>query len=194
MEWWSPESGSSPAENDTSSKWIKAFGIPLHGWTEDSFRYIGNSCGGFIDIDVDTRQRTHQHWARICVQSRAEDLPRTLNLKLKNLTYKISILEDRVVQIVGDDSEEVTVEWLKEVKLGLKSISTMTSSGQQTKAPVNRKVQNFWHSQPSHFISNSDKSSFLHRQPSHFISNSDKGSKKGGWDPPITMCHNKQKL
>lgn len=37
LEWWSPESGSSPAENDTSSKRIKAFGIQLMGGQKTLF-------------------------------------------------------------------------------------------------------------------------------------------------------------
>lgn len=118
--------------------------------------------------------------------------PKDFESETEELDLQISILEDRVVQIVSDDSGEVTVEGL-EVELGLKSISAMTSSGQQTKAPINPTVQNILHRQPSHFISNSDKSNFLHRQPSHFTSNSDKRSQKGGWDPPCDTANRSYK-
>ena len=33
-------------------------GLPLHLWTVETLRRIGDSCGGFVDVDQDTTLRT----------------------------------------------------------------------------------------------------------------------------------------
>lgn len=37
---------SEPPENI----WLKVIGIPLSAWTLDTFKHIGDSCGGFIEL------------------------------------------------------------------------------------------------------------------------------------------------
>ncbi|OIT21506.1 hypothetical protein A4A49_34292 [Nicotiana attenuata] len=94
LEWWSAVTGLAMVEPNSEHRWIKAFGIPLHAWSESSFRVIGELCGGFVDTDEDTKKRTHLHWARICVNKSIEDIPSKLELKVGELSYEISIISD----------------------------------------------------------------------------------------------------
>ncbi|KAH0665221.1 hypothetical protein KY290_027498 [Solanum tuberosum] len=58
LEWWSPVSGTKMRDPSTEQKWVKALGIPLHAWTPETFKFIGDKCGGFVDTDEDTKHRT----------------------------------------------------------------------------------------------------------------------------------------
>ncbi|KAF3631112.1 hypothetical protein FXO38_26792 [Capsicum annuum] len=49
LRWWPSVSGSEMISQRKEQRWIKAFGIPLHSWTLDTFRTIGDRCGVFIE-------------------------------------------------------------------------------------------------------------------------------------------------
>ena len=74
--------------------WVKAFGIPLHAWSLKTFRKIGDFGGGFVRTDVDTKNRTHFYWARICVSHTDTVRPNKSELLIGDLKFLISILED----------------------------------------------------------------------------------------------------
>lgn len=76
LDWWSPVTGTSSVSKEVNQRWVKVFGIPLHGWTISSFQYIGELYGGFVGIDEDTKNRSHLFWARICVKRGDLDPPR----------------------------------------------------------------------------------------------------------------------
>lgn len=124
LEWWSLEAGSTLAKNEAGQKWIKAFGVPLHGWTMNTFRYIGNLCGGFVGIDEDTKHGFNLFWARICVHSKGIDLPKEMTLVVDNLKFKISIVEDQLTKIIQEEDRNIGVkERMKEpiVEMGRKT-------------------------------------------------------------------------
>lgn len=74
------------------------------------------------------------------------ELPKDPTLKLKDLCYKISILRDRVEQIIG--GEEATVEGLKEAEQGFKMAMVLVSSSQPRDVPINPKIRNNVHRHP----------------------------------------------
>lgn len=41
----SPAAESEVTHRDTGQRWVKAFGIPLHAWTTENFKKIGDQCG-----------------------------------------------------------------------------------------------------------------------------------------------------
>ncbi|KAF3658911.1 hypothetical protein FXO38_12932 [Capsicum annuum] len=94
LRWWSPVSGSEMISQRKEQRWIKAFGIPLHSWTLETFRTFGDRCGGFIDVDEDTKNKTHLYWACICVNNHTINTPATLDLVVGEWNYEVSILED----------------------------------------------------------------------------------------------------
>ncbi|KAF3673295.1 hypothetical protein FXO37_07072 [Capsicum annuum] len=67
IEWWSPVAGTQLATPKSAYRWIRAFGIPLNAWSEKTMKFIGDSCGGYVDTDKDTKKRNHLYWARICI-------------------------------------------------------------------------------------------------------------------------------
>lgn len=87
--------------------WIKAFGIPLHAWSESSFRKIGELCGGYVDIDEDTKKRSNLLWARICIKDINRNLPCKLELKVADLSYEIWVIPDAHTKIwdAGEESD-----------------------------------------------------------------------------------------
>ncbi|KAK6804198.1 hypothetical protein RDI58_001982 [Solanum bulbocastanum] len=75
-------------------QWDKALGIPLHAWSESTFKVIGNMCGGFVDTDEDTKRRNHLYWARICVKKSGTVLPNKIKLEVGDWNFDITILMD----------------------------------------------------------------------------------------------------
>lgn len=94
LEWWSPTTGTISDRSRSENFWVKVFGIPLHAWTLDSFKNIGDRCGGFIGIDEDTKNRTHLYWARICIRNSGKKPPATMVFEVGDWSYEITILHD----------------------------------------------------------------------------------------------------
>ena len=42
--------------------WIKVVGIPLHLWNREILKMIGDSCGGFVDLDRETTLKSELSW------------------------------------------------------------------------------------------------------------------------------------
>lgn len=47
LKWWSPVVGTEIDTPISEFQWVKALGIPLHAWSESTFKVIGDMCGGF---------------------------------------------------------------------------------------------------------------------------------------------------
>ncbi|KAG5624613.1 hypothetical protein H5410_009831 [Solanum commersonii] len=110
LEWWSPESGTDNSKEElvANQRWIRAFGIPLHAWSEKSLKFIGDCCGGYIGADEDTKKRNHVLWARICIPAAAREPPHKIDLRVGGKIYEISILADAFskISVAGDSDEQ----------------------------------------------------------------------------------------
>lgn len=93
LDWWSPSANFAKSERP-ENHWLKVFGIPLHAWSMDSFKQIGDLCGGFMGVDEDTRERSHFFWARICVKNSSKQIPTNLNFELQGWIFDLSILSE----------------------------------------------------------------------------------------------------
>ncbi|KAH0781457.1 hypothetical protein KY290_001055 [Solanum tuberosum] len=93
LNWWLAAAESEVTHRDAGQRWVKVFGNPLHAWTTENFRKIGNQCGRYVDIDEDTENRNQLYWARICVHSDME-FPRKVDLAVKEWKFEISIISD----------------------------------------------------------------------------------------------------
>lgn len=94
LEWWSPVTGTDLGRRRSNQNWVKAFAIPIHAWSLDTFRTIGDLCGGFVGIDEDTKHRNHFIWARICINNCRAKIPDKIKLDVDESRFKISILMD----------------------------------------------------------------------------------------------------
>lgn len=94
LQWWSAVACTEIACQKYDQIWIKAFGIPVHAWKLDTFRTIGDLCGGFIGIYEGTKHRSHYLWARICVSNSGAKCPDKIELEVDYWRHEISILKD----------------------------------------------------------------------------------------------------
>nr|XP_016515231.1 PREDICTED: uncharacterized protein LOC107831951 [Nicotiana tabacum] len=85
---------SRPNIQQPEQRWIRVFGIPLHAWSENTFKSIGDRCGGYIGADEDTKKRTHFFWARICVKISEFAIPGKFELKVEDGIFEIAIIND----------------------------------------------------------------------------------------------------
>ncbi|XP_070037941.1 uncharacterized protein [Nicotiana tomentosiformis] len=94
LDWWSLFSGTKPTEQIQGQRWIRAFGIPLHDWSEKILRFVGDQYGGYIDSDEDTKKRNNLLWARICANYSDHEPKSKLDLIVGDLVFEISIIAD----------------------------------------------------------------------------------------------------
>lgn len=94
LEWWRPVTDTDLASKRSELRWIKAFGIPLHTWSLDTFKTIGESCGGYIGVDEDTKHINHLLWPRICIRNTEAKTPSKINLDKGEWKFEISLVDD----------------------------------------------------------------------------------------------------
>ena len=58
LERWNPDSGCVERKNQLNKVWVRILGLPLHLWTCDVLRMIGDGCGGYLATDEETIRRT----------------------------------------------------------------------------------------------------------------------------------------
>ena len=80
LEWWSPESGCIRHKDLVQEAWIRVVGLPLHLWTLEILRKIGNACGGFVAVDKNTEMKTEVKWARMLIKMVGNSRPRVVNI------------------------------------------------------------------------------------------------------------------
>ncbi|KAF3635734.1 hypothetical protein FXO37_25838 [Capsicum annuum] len=72
LQWWTSLIGCISAQHKRESTWIRAMGLPLHLWFNETFQEIGDRCGGWLRIEEETELRNHLKWARIEVKRRRQ--------------------------------------------------------------------------------------------------------------------------
>ena len=65
---WDPKAGCSQNGERAESVWVRVVGLPLHFWSQEAFRKIGDCCGGFVAVDENTAKCKELRWARISVR------------------------------------------------------------------------------------------------------------------------------
>ena len=51
LEWWTPYSGCKGVRDQENEVWIRVVGLPLHLWTGEILKKVGDNCGGFVALD-----------------------------------------------------------------------------------------------------------------------------------------------
>ena len=80
LEWWSPESGCLRRRDLGREVWIRVVGLPLHLWTPEIIRKLGDACGGFVAVDKNTETKTEMKWVRILVKMVGQPRPSVVNI------------------------------------------------------------------------------------------------------------------
>ena len=91
LEWWSQSSGCKGIRDKEKEVWVRVVGLPLHLWTGENLKKVGDSCGGFIAMDEGTASKTDLLWARILVKSNNNAKSDSVNLIAGNRAYVVQL-------------------------------------------------------------------------------------------------------
>ena len=71
--------------------WVKVVGLPLHLWSREVFKSVGERCGGFIAMDEETAFFSQLQWARILVRASGKFRLGTLQVVAGNFCWTVSL-------------------------------------------------------------------------------------------------------
>ena len=91
LDWWSPETGCIRSRGVVRETWIRVVGLPLHLWTPEILRKIGDACGGFVTEDKRTEMKKEMKWARMLIKSEGKARPSTVNILEGLRSYELQI-------------------------------------------------------------------------------------------------------
>ncbi|RVW13055.1 Transposon TX1 uncharacterized 149 kDa protein [Vitis vinifera] len=80
LEKWHPEVGCFCNGANANEAWVRVVGLPLHLWSREVFKLIGDGCGGFIAVDENTNSMAELQWARMLVKVVGRDLPTSVQI------------------------------------------------------------------------------------------------------------------
>ena len=85
-------------------------GLPLHLWTGDILKKVGDYCGGFVALDEGTFSKTDLLWARVLVKMNSNVKPASVNLFTGVRTYELQIwweIQPTVVEVSPRNSRNL---------------------------------------------------------------------------------------
>ena len=91
LEWWNPSIGCTGRKDQVHEAWIRVFGLPLHLWTGEILKRVGDSCGGFVAMDKGIALRTNLLWSRILAKKNGMGKPSSLNILVGARSYELQI-------------------------------------------------------------------------------------------------------
>ena len=80
LEKWHPEVGCFCNGANANEAWVRVVGLPLHLWSREVFKSIGDGCGGFIAVDKNADSMAELQWARMLVKVVSRDLPTSVQI------------------------------------------------------------------------------------------------------------------
>ncbi|KAK2455003.1 zinc finger CCCH domain-containing protein [Trifolium repens] len=87
---WSPE-----LHLDRRSVWLRCRGVPLHAWDELTFRQLTDRLGTFIELDMNTANRTKLDVARVKIStSRMTFIDEQILISVLDKKFQISVAEE----------------------------------------------------------------------------------------------------
>ncbi|PHT70574.1 hypothetical protein T459_25678 [Capsicum annuum] len=128
LEWWQPTIGCIPRAATVKKTWIRAVGIPMHLWSKNIFKEIGEVCGEWVTTEEETELKFHMKWARILVPNDGSSILREVAISRNGVMYhiplwvecqpRLEILQEKTVG--GDEalySDNAFVQGVKEESL-----------------------------------------------------------------------------
>ncbi|KAG5616845.1 hypothetical protein H5410_016669 [Solanum commersonii] len=95
LEWWNPYVGCEPTTYKPKSTWIRVMGLPMHLWTNETFKEIGELCGGWLMTEEETELRNHLKWARIEIRGDGRSIPSEVSISRDGTKFIIPIWAER---------------------------------------------------------------------------------------------------
>ena len=91
LEWWNPYVGCVGRKDQAKEAWIKVLGLPLHPWTKEILKKLGDCCVGFLTMDKGTTLKTYLLLARILVKRKGKVKPLLVNILMGERSYELQI-------------------------------------------------------------------------------------------------------
>ncbi|KAL6327375.1 hypothetical protein AAG906_018977 [Vitis piasezkii] len=91
LEKWHPEVGCLGNKVMVKEAWVRVVGLPLHLWSREVFKLIGDGCGGLINVDENTFSMANLQWARLLVRVEGRDFPSSVQLVEGSGCYSIQL-------------------------------------------------------------------------------------------------------
>nr|XP_009759725.1 PREDICTED: uncharacterized protein LOC104212207 [Nicotiana sylvestris] len=106
LSWWSPTAACYPFETKFNWIWVRILGLPLHLWSSEIMKAIGEKCGGCIETEEETQLRNHMRWARIKVKGPAEKIPRVVEVKEGGMLFSLPLWSEipTTVKVFQEDA------------------------------------------------------------------------------------------
>lgn len=115
LELWNPSTGCVPASCKPKTKWIRAMGLALHLYSNETFHEIGDLCGGWKLTEEEAELRNHFKWARIEVRGDGRYFPNEVTISrdestssswsgLRKTRFKLIPTSSR--EVIGEDELE----------------------------------------------------------------------------------------
>ena len=97
---WVYESGRR-SKGSVQEAWIRVVGLPLHLWTTEIFRKLGDVCGGFVTVDEDTEMKKEVKWARLLIKLSGKAKPSAVNILEGPRSYELQIWWEILPWVTG---------------------------------------------------------------------------------------------
>ncbi|KAJ9671312.1 hypothetical protein PVL29_025146 [Vitis rotundifolia] len=88
---WNPKVGCSCKNSNAVEAWVRVVRLPLHFWSLEVFKRIGDGCGGFVAVDEDTRSLSELQWARILVKHAEWEVPNSAHIVLGSGCFSLQL-------------------------------------------------------------------------------------------------------
>lgn len=88
---WGPKVGCISNMEEVKEIWVRLVGLPLHLWSKEVLKRIGDRCGGFRTVDEATTHMEHIEWARILVKKVGTDLPRLIHVETRESCFTVCL-------------------------------------------------------------------------------------------------------
>ena len=88
---WNPEVGCLCKDSIANEVWVRVVGFPLHLWSTEVFKRIGDGCGGFVAVDEDFVSSSELQWARILVKRADGEFPNSAHIVVGSGCYSFQL-------------------------------------------------------------------------------------------------------
>lgn len=88
---WTPEVGCLLKGGFAKEVSVRVLGLPLHLWSRELLKKIGDCCGGFIVVDEDTTFLSHLQWVRILVRADGRAKPNLLQVVVGSSSFSLRL-------------------------------------------------------------------------------------------------------
>lgn len=96
---WGYKFGCTGTSKVAFTRWIQILGLPVHLWSWNLFKSIGDFCGGFLDAVIDWEGRWDN--IRVFVKNKAA-IPDFVHIQAHGVCYRVQLLEERAPIIVPE--------------------------------------------------------------------------------------------